>query len=68
MSGEITDISEAGLCSIVNNVVSAGEMVLMQTAKSEVRNPLNSKRIMVRILLDSGSQRTYVTKKLANFR
>lgn len=65
MSGEITDISEACVCSSENNLVSAGEMVLRQTAKSEVRNPLNSKCDMVRILLDSGSQRTYVTSKLA---
>ena len=53
MSWEITDISEAGVCSSENNLVSAGKMVLMQTAKLEVRNPLNSKRDMVRILLDS---------------
>lgn len=65
MSGEITDISEAAVCFSENNLVSAGEMVLMQTAKSEVRNPLNSKSDMVRILLDSGSQRTYITEKLA---
>ena len=65
MSGEITDISEAGVCFSENNLVSAGEMVLMQAAKSEVRNPLNSKSDIVRILLDSGSQRTYVTEKLA---
>lgn len=37
----------------------------MQTAKSEVRNPMNSKSVTVRILLDSGSQRTYVKEKLA---
>ena len=37
----------------------------MQTAKSEVKNPTKSKSEIVRILLDSGSQRTYITEKLA---
>ena len=37
----------------------------MQTAKSEVKNPTKSKCEIVRILLDSGSQRTYITEKLA---
>ena len=39
--------------------------MLMQTAKSEVKNPTKQKSELVRILLDSGSQRTYVTEKLA---
>ena len=49
-----------------NVLISSGEMVLMQTAKSEIKNPTNAKSNIVRILLDSGSQRTYITKELAN--
>ena len=37
----------------------------MQTAKSEVKNPTKSKSEIVRILLYSGSLRTYITEKLA---
>ena len=48
-----------------NVMVSSGEMVLMQTAKAEIQSPNNSKSEHVRILLDSGSQRTYVTESLA---
>ena len=40
--------------------------MLMQTAKSEVKNPTNAKSNIVRIHLDSGSQRTYITEELAN--
>ena len=39
--------------------------MLMQTAKCEVKNPTKSKSEIVRILLDSGSKRTYITEKLA---
>ena len=48
-----------------NALVSSGEMVLMQTAKTEIKNQNNSRSEQVRILLDSGSQRTYVTESLA---
>ena len=48
-----------------NVIVSSGEMVLMQTAKTEIKNQNNSRSEQVRILLDSGSQRTYVTESLA---
>ena len=40
-------------------------MVLMQTAKAEIMNPNNHKSDQVRILLNSGSQRTYATETLA---
>ena len=39
--------------------------MLMQTAKTEIKNKRNSNSEQVRILLDSGSQRTYVTESLA---
>ena len=47
-------------------LVSSGEMLLMQTAKTEIKGQRNTKGEIVRILLDSGSQRTYVTEALAD--
>ena len=44
-----------------NSLISSGEMVLMQTAKTDIKNPVNGIRQNARILLDSGSQRTYIT-------
>lgn len=45
--------------------IACGNQVLMQTATTTVgRNPENQS-ISVRIILDSGSQRTYITEKLA---
>ena len=46
-------------------LVSSGEMVLMQTAKAEMQGHNNSEREQVRILPNSGSQRTY-TKPSSN--
>ena len=47
------------------SVAIEGEMVLMQTAKADVQYPINGLRQIARILLDSGSQRTYITESLA---
>ena len=63
-SGEISEFNE-GACGGENVLISSSEIVLMQTAKSEVKNPTKSKSEIVRILLDLGSQRTYITEKLA---
>ena len=38
----------------------------MQTAKTKIKGQRNSKVEIVRILLDSGSQRMYVTEALAD--
>ena len=38
---------------------------MMQTAKADVKNPGNGIKQNARILLDSGSQRTYITESLA---
>ena len=38
---------------------------LIQTAKADVQNPVNGLRQIARILLDSGSQQTYITESLA---
>ena len=45
--------------------ISSGETVLMQTAKTDIRNPLTSVTQIVRTLLDKGSHRSYITESLA---
>lgn len=49
-----------------NVLVSAGESVLMQTARSEVVGPIKSRVVKTRLLMDCGSQRTYVSQELAD--
>ena len=48
-----------------NSLISSRQMVLMQTAKADVQNTVNGLRQNARILLDLGSQRTYITESLA---
>ena len=48
-----------------NSLISSGEMVLMQTAKTDIKNPESDIKQETRILPDSGSQRTYITESLA---
>ena len=55
---EESDITE-------NVLLSSGESVLMQTATSEVKNPRNNTNQNIRMLLDTGSQKTYITENLA---
>ena len=62
---ETDELKEVSVCAEENVLVSSGEMVLMQTAKAEIMNPNKHKSDLVRILLDSGSQRSYVTETLA---
>lgn len=57
---------EDGLVHTENSLISSGEMVLMQTARAAIQNPANGHRHNTRLLLDSGSQRTYITESLAN--
>ena len=66
LTKEILENRKYSVCSEENVLVSSGEMVLMQTAKTEIKGQRNSKGEIVRILLDSGSQRTYVTEALAD--
>ncbi|XP_052784398.1 uncharacterized protein LOC128220159 [Mya arenaria] len=47
-------------------LISSDEMVLMQTAKASVGNRDTSVHETTRLLFDSGSQRTYITERLAN--
>lgn len=65
VSEEISE--ESATCSVIseNALLSSHEIVLMQTAYTRVRNPTNQSKQEVRILLDSGSQRTYITERLA---
>ena len=51
--------------STENVLISSGETVLMQTAKTAIRNPMTSTTQTVRMLLDTGSHRTYITESLA---
>ena len=46
-------------------MMASSNQVLMQTATSTVKNTAGSLSTPVRMILDSGSQRTYVTEKLA---
>lgn len=48
-----------------NVLITSSEMVLMQTAKTDVRNTENSYKQTTRVLFDSGSQRTYISQGLA---
>jgi len=59
LSEEICD-DALGDCDDTENVlVSSGEEVLnMQTAKAEILNPRNANSKQIRLILDTGSQRT----------
>ena len=62
----VEEVPEEEESDITENVLlSSGESVLMQTAKTEVKNPRNNTIQNIRMLLDTGSQRTYITENLA---
>ena len=65
MADELQEQGAVGGTDAENVLVSSGEMVLMQTATTHIRNPASGSRENVRLLLDSGSQRTYITEALA---
>ncbi|XP_071158950.1 uncharacterized protein [Mytilus edulis] len=48
-----------------NSLLSSGNIVLMQTAQTTVSHTEVNETEVVRLLMDSGSQRTYITKNLA---
>ncbi|XP_056016813.1 uncharacterized protein LOC130053512 [Ostrea edulis] len=48
-----------------SSMFTSGDIVLTQTTHKEVSNPVINKKETVRILMDSGSQRTYITEDLA---
>ena len=61
-NGEISDTSGRSLQFEENTLISSDEIVLMQTATTQIKNPINSCSAQTRLLLDSGSQRTYITE------
>ncbi|XP_071136931.1 uncharacterized protein [Mytilus edulis] len=48
-----------------NRLLSSGDIVLMQTAQTTVSNTEVIETKVVRLLMNSGSQRTYITENLA---
>ncbi|CAC5418971.1 unnamed protein product [Mytilus coruscus] len=62
----LTSLSEQRETTSENMLTSSSETVLMQIAKVEVNNPNDSLKQTTRLLFDSGSQRTYVSQKLAS--
>jgi hypothetical protein len=60
-----TEINESGSEREENGLLSMNEMVLMQTALTEIKNPERNLSQQVRLLFDLGSQRSYISKKLA---
>ena len=45
-------------------MVTTGNQALMQTAMAKIKNIAGNSLLSTRIILDSGSQRTYITEKL----
>ncbi|XP_045205909.2 uncharacterized protein LOC123558098 [Mercenaria mercenaria] len=65
VSEETQETSSPASASEENALLSSNEIVLMQTARTQVRSTSDQRKEEVRILLDSGSQRTYITERLA---
>ena len=49
-----------------SSLLVSGEQVLMQTALADTVNLETSKKLSTRLLLDCGSQRTYISEDLVN--
>ena len=49
-----------------NMLITSEDKVIMQTAKAKVHNPVRNQTMVTRILLDTGSYRSYITQDLAN--
>ena len=62
LADEATDLPEV---TQENALLSSGDVVLMQTAKAVIRNPSGNEYDKIRLLMDSGSQRTYITEAYA---
>jgi len=65
LSEEVHSNSVESACD-ESGLLSFDETVLMQTATADVKGSKSDKSDKVRLLLDSGSHRTYITKKLAD--
>lgn len=62
---EVQEISPPLSVPDENALLSSGEIVLMLTAQAKIISPDSDEESNVRILLDSGSQRTYITENFA---
>ena len=51
--------------TVEDSFLATGEQVLMQTATAKVQDLNKSRKQTIRLLLDTGSQRTYITEDLA---
>ena len=51
-------------CSEGQSMLAAGEQVIMQTALIEAMDPGQSKSEITRVLMDTGSQRTYISEEI----
>jgi hypothetical protein len=49
-----------------NAMLSHEESVFLQTALTDIQSPTSNQNVKARILLDCGSQRTYITQSLAD--
>ena len=66
MTHLVTEIENADEVKEENGLLSMNEMVLMQTALTEIKNPETLETAPVRLLLDSGgSHRSYISERLA---
>ncbi|MCG8044652.1 MAG: DUF1759 domain-containing protein [Candidatus Thiodiazotropha endolucinida] len=61
----VNEIENADEVNEENGLMSLSEMVLMQTALTEVKNPETMETTQVRLILDSGSHRSYISEHLA---
>ena len=65
VSEDINESETDGCVEDESVLLVSGEMVIMQTAKQTIANPKTKMEKEVQILLDSGSQQTYMTDKKA---
>ena len=56
--------SLVGNCNEGQSMLAAGEQVIMQTALIKAKDPGQSKSEITRVLMDIGSQRTYITEEI----
>ena len=62
----ITNSDEEDNAQNESSLLAVGEQIVMQTALVEAINPNEQYKEPVRILLDTGSHRTYITEELAD--
>ncbi|CAC5400239.1 unnamed protein product [Mytilus coruscus] len=65
LADESAETTESVNLTTESSFLSSGDIVLMQTAKTVITNMSDTCNEEIRLLLDSGSQRTYVSETLA---